>query len=165
MRILGIDPGLDITGYGVIDQQKDSCSVVEAGVIRTKRIDPLPVRLTSIYTQLSELIEQIKPGVCVVEKLYSHYKHPMTAILMGHARGVVIFCCDKNKVPIVDYPAKTVKRAITGNGNASKKQLQRLICKLLELSEVDRPFDLTDALALCMTHTYHTKKGQEAITI
>lgn len=165
MRILGIDPGLDITGYGVLEERSERLTIVEAGVIRTSHKDPLAERLYRIYSQLAELIEQTRPRMCVVEQLYSHYKHPMTAILMGHARGAILSCCSQNDVGIKDYPAKTVKRAITGNGNASKIQVQRVVNNLLSLSDVERPFDVTDALALCITHIYHTEKETEMIKI
>ena len=163
MRILGIDPGLDITGYGIIEDAKGSLSVIEAGIIRTSHKNPLSDRLSTIYNQLSELIHSIRPDVCVVEKLYSHYKHPMTAILMGHARGAVILCCSINKIKIIDYPAKTAKRAITGNGNASKSQVQRVINSILNLKDLNRPLDVTDALALSLTYIRHSKNRLEAI--
>ena len=158
MRILGIDPGLDITGYGVIEEASGNPTVLEAGVIRTSHKKPLKDRLNSIYNQLTDLIKTTKPNVSVVEKLYSHYKHPMTAILMGHARGVILLCCNQSKVDVIDYPAKTAKRAITGNGNASKVQVQLVVNKVLNLKEQDRPLDVTDALALSLTYIYHTKK-------
>jgi crossover junction endodeoxyribonuclease RuvC len=158
MRILGIDPGLDITGYGVLDDGPQRFTVVEAGIVRTSHKDPLAKRVDIIYSQLAELIDQTKPSLCVIEKLYSHYKHPMTAILMGHARGAVLLCCSRKNVDIKDYPAKTVKRAITGNGNASKMQVQRVVNGLLHLKDAERPLDVTDALALCVTHLYHKGK-------
>ena len=89
----------------------------------------------------------------------------MTSILMGHARGTVLLCCSQNNVEVIDYPAKTLKRAVTGNGNASKIQVQRVINRLLRLGDVERPLDVTDALALCITHLYHNVKHKEAIKI
>jgi crossover junction endodeoxyribonuclease RuvC len=156
MRILGIDPGLDITGYGVIEESTDPPTVIEAGVIRTSAKKPLADRLSAIYCQLIDLIKQTRPQICVVEELYSHYKHPMTAILMGHARGVVLFSCNQGNLQVIGYPAKTVKRSVTGNGNASKLQVQQVVNRLLRLKDAQRPVDLTDALALCLTHIRHT---------
>ena len=158
MRILGIDPGLDITGYGVIEGPAASPKIIEAGVIRTSHKDLLTKRLNIIYSQLSDLIRHTKPDICAVEKLYSHYKHPMTSILMGHARGAVLLCCSQNGIKVIDYPAKTLKRAVTGNGNASKIQVQRVINRFLHLGDAKRPLDVTDALALCITHLYHNRK-------
>ena len=126
MKILGIDPGLDITGYGLIEKRQGDLSVLEAGVIRTSHKDNLSARLENIYSQIEDIVQAHRPDICVVEQLYSHYKHRMTAILMGHARGAVLCCCSRNGVAIKEYPAKTPKRAITGNGNASKLQVQRL---------------------------------------
>lgn len=160
MRILGIDPGLDITGYGVIEESNRAIAVVEAGVIRTSNKAGLPERLKSIYLQLSGLIDQTRPDICIIEELYSHYKHPMTATLMAHSRGVVLFCCSNKDIGIAHYPAKTVKRSVTGNGNASKLQVQRVINKLLNLSNAQRPLDITDALALCITYLNHTNKDK-----
>ncbi|MDP8293178.1 MAG: crossover junction endodeoxyribonuclease RuvC [Candidatus Orphnella occulta] len=166
MKILGIDPGLDTTGYGLIDDKKGVVSVIEAGVLKTSCKDPLSVRIKTIYYQLVDIIDAHKPDVCIIEQLYSHYKHPMTAILMGHARGVILFCCSQGNVEVVEYPAKTPKRAITGNGNASKSQVQRVVNNILNLKDSDRPLDVTDALALCLTYVYHAKnKHLEAANI
>jgi len=165
MRILGIDPGLDATGYGVIEEKADFAVVAEAGIIKTSYKDGLAERLNIIYSQIDDLIAETRPDVCAVEKLYSHYKHPMTAILMGHARGALLLACSKRNVKVIDYPAKTVKRAVTGNGNASKLQVQRVVNRLLKLDNGSRPFDLTDALALCITHLYHRKKNTEVIGV
>lgn len=158
MRILGIDPGLDITGYGVVDDRVDDLIIVEAGIIKSSNKSILPLRLESIYSQLSDLIIAVKPDICIVEKLYSHYKHPMTAILMGHARGVILFSCNQQGIEIVDYPAKTVKRSVTGNGNASKLQVKMVVEEMLEIKDNDFPIDVTDALALCITHTRHKNR-------
>ena len=157
MRILGIDPGLNITGYGVVEQIAGEIKIIEAGTIMTKSTQLLPVRLRSIYSQLSDLIKETKPKICVLEKLYSHYKHPMTAILMGHARGVVVLVSNLFNLELINYPAKTVKRAVTGNGNASKEQVQRAVENFLGFKANESPLDVTDALALCLTHVYHKR--------
>jgi crossover junction endodeoxyribonuclease RuvC len=166
MKILGIDPGLDTTGYGLIEEKCGSVTVIEAGVIKTSCKNPLTIRIKTIYCQFTDIITAHKPDVCVIEQLYSHYKHPMTAILMGHARGAVLLCCSQSNVEIIEYPAKTPKRAITGNGNASKLQVQRVVNNILNLKDADRPLDVTDALALSLTYIYHSKKkNPEAVNI
>ena len=166
MKILGIDPGLDITGYGLIEEKRGDISVIEAGVIKTSHKNPLAVRIKTIYRQLTDIITAYKPDVCVIEQLYSHYKHPMTAILMGHARGVLLFCCSQNNIEIIEYPAKRSKRAITGNGNASKLQVQRVVNNILNIRDAGHPLDVTDALALSLTYVYHVKnKNLEAVDI
>ena len=158
MRILGIDPGLDITGYGLIEKKQEDLSVLEAGIIRTSHKDTLSTRLKNIYSQIEDIAQTHRPDICVVEQLYSHYKHRMTAILMGHARGAVLCCCSRNGIAIKEYPAKTPKRAITGNGNASKLQVQRVVNRMLNLKDISRPLDVTDALALCLTYAQHSNK-------
>ncbi len=157
MKILGIDPGLNITGYGGIEQIAGDIKIIEAGTVMTKSTQELPVRLSIIYSQLSDLIKETKPEICVLEKLYSHYKHPMTAILMGHARGVVVLVSNLFNLELINYPAKTVKRAVTGNGNASKEQVQRSVENFLNFKANKSPLDVTDALALCLTHLYHKR--------
>ncbi|MFC1807741.1 crossover junction endodeoxyribonuclease RuvC [Candidatus Omnitrophota bacterium] len=163
MRILGIDPGLDITGYGVIDDKGGNPVLIEAGIIRSSSKDPFTDRLHSIYYQIDDLIKQAKPDLCAIEQLYSHYKHPMTAILMGHARGVVLLCCRNSNIEIVGYPAKTVKRAVTGNGNASKMQVKRVVQGYFNIKDNENPVDVTDALALGLTHIYHAKLDKELV--
>jgi crossover junction endodeoxyribonuclease RuvC len=158
MRILGIDPGLDITGYGLIKKGESDLSIIEAGIIRTSHKDTLSSRLKSIYSQVEDILKTHCPDICVIEQLYSHYKHRMTAILMGHARGAVLCCCSRNGVAIKEYPAKTPKRAVTGNGNASKLQVQRVVNRVLHLKDTARPLDITDALALCLTYAHHSDK-------
>ncbi|MFA5500081.1 MAG: crossover junction endodeoxyribonuclease RuvC [Candidatus Omnitrophota bacterium] len=158
MRILGIDPGLDRTGYGLIENKNGNISVLEAGVIRSSHKDGLGERLKGIYLQMQDMARNYHPDICVVEQLYSHYKHRMTAVLMGHARGVVLCCCRLNGIAIKEYPAKTPKRAITGNGNASKLQVQHVVNRLLNIKDMARPFDVSDALALCLTYVYHLKE-------
>jgi crossover junction endodeoxyribonuclease RuvC len=159
MKILGIDPGLDITGYGIIEKGNSDLSVVEAGIIRTSTKDTLSARLKKIYSQIDDILKAHRPDICIVEQLYSHYKHRMTAILMGHARGAVLCCCSQNGTPVKEYPAKTPKRVITGNGNASKLQVQRVVNRMLQLKDIARPLDVTDALALCLTYAHHSDKG------
>lgn len=153
--MLGIDPGLNITGYGVVEQNKGDIKVIEAGTIRTKAKQNLSTRLNIIYSEISGLIKETKPKICILEKLYSHYKHPMTAVLMGHARGAAVLAASLGNLELINYPAKTVKMAITGNGNASKQQVQRSVETFLNLKHSENPTDVTDALALCLTHIYH----------
>lgn len=159
MIILGIDPGLQITGYGVVEHNKGDIKIIEAGIIRTSGKDKLLKRLNFIYSEILGLIEETKPKICILEKLYSHYRHPMTAILMGHARGVIVLTASLSDLELVNYPAKTVKRAVTGNGNASKEQVQRAVENFLGMKHSEaRPVDVTDALALCLTHIYRSRK-------
>ncbi len=155
MRILGIDPGLIRTGYGIIDSDgPGSMRLVEAGVIKTKANDHIQTRVADIFNTLSDIIRCEKPDVMVLEKIYSHYKHPITAILMGHARGVVCLTCGLYDVRLVNYPATRIKKAITGNGHASKRQVQGVVRTLLGLKRLPEPADVSDALAMAISFVY-----------
>ncbi len=152
MRILGVDPGLGTTGYGVIDG--DSFRVIEAGIIKTKSKTPVQERITKIFNEISEIIEEHRPEVLVLEKIYSHYKHPTTAILMAHARAMACLVCGKFDVKLVNYPSTRIKKVITGNGHASKVQVQRMVQGLLKLKRLPEPVDVSDALAMAITYCY-----------
>ena len=154
-RILGIDPGLNITGYGVIDVSGlQQISIVEAGVVRSKRKDSLSTRLASIYDGVYDMIESLQPDIASLEELYSHYDRPKTSIIMGHARGVICLAAEKHDVPMNHYAATQVKRVLTGNGRAQKTQIQLAVTRLLNLAEVPQPADVADALAIALCHHY-----------
>jgi len=152
MRILGIDPALGITGYGLIELLDRNLKVIEAGIIQSNAKNRIEQRLLEIYTKIAKLIEDTKPHVTVLEELYSHYKHPRTSIIMGHARGVICLAVEEKKVKLVNYPSTRIKKAITGKGHASKQQVQRTVTALLKLKKVPEPVDVTDALALAVAH-------------
>ena len=158
MRILGIDPGLEITGYGVVDAVGKQIKLKEAGVIKTSHKQNLQDRLIEIYDNLMEVIKETSPDAAIIEKLYSHYKHPVTSILMAHARGVVYLAIKKSGILLFECPAKTVKKALTGNGNASKEQVGRMVQAYLNLKQPPSPVDISDALALAMTHAFTLKR-------
>ena len=120
MIILGVDPALTITGYGVIQIKAGILALREAGIIRTSVKDPTPKRLDKIYRGVIKLIDDTRPDCLVLEKIYSHYRHPVTAYLLGQARGVICLTCAECKIPLVEYAATRVKKAILGRGLASK---------------------------------------------
>lgn len=153
MVILGIDPALTVTGYGVI-QTGVKVSLVEAGVIETSPKEKLTERLSKIYRAISKLIIDTKPDVVVLEKLYAHYRHPTTAYLLGQARGVIVLACATQNVSLVEYAATRVKKAIVGKGLASKHQVQRMVATALQISSVPKYTDVTDALALAIAHNH-----------
>ncbi len=164
MKILGIDPGLVRTGYGLIEVFSDErVKLIEAGIVKTSSNQGISNRLRIIYDNLNDIIRAYKPQVVVLEKLYSHYKHPATSILMGHARGVVCLLCGVNSVKLVNYSATHIKKAVTGNGRASKKQIQRMVKELLKLKKTPEPVDISDALAMAMSYVYIGAK-QRAVT-
>lgn len=150
MRILGIDPSLKATGYGLIDDQNRKIKLLETGTIEPKQKDLLQNRLKKIYTMLEELIRQYKPDVLVLEQLYAHYKHPITASILGHVRGVVCLLCAQKNIELAEYSAKRIRSAVVGNGNASKIQTRRVVAHRLHIEESTLPLDASDALALAI---------------
>lgn len=160
MRFLGIDPGLERTGYGVIDVAAPGVPprLVEAGVIRTRRDDDLADRLLEIRVGLAAVLAEFRPDAAAVEALYAHYKHPRTAILMGHARGVVFLAAAEAGVPVAGYNATKVKKSLTGSGHASKMQMQRAIQSAFGLAEPPEPADVADALAVALCHAHRVTR-------
>ncbi len=159
-RILGIDPGLQVSGYAVLDTSSGTPRVREAGVIRSaegRDVTDLAQRLRHLYDGIVEVLEQFKPGVVVVEQLFAHYDHPRTAILMAHARGVLFLAAAQRDLPVVSYNATRIKKTITGNGRASKEQVQRTIQRELSLAKLPEPPDVADALAAALCHHYLVK--------
>ncbi|MEK6564833.1 MAG: crossover junction endodeoxyribonuclease RuvC [Candidatus Omnitrophota bacterium] len=154
MRILGIDPGLNTTGYGVIEGEGFKISLIEAGYIRTNPKDKIEVRLEKIHRALNKIIAKFKPGVLVLEKLYAHWRHPTTAYVLGHARGTICLSAKENNVELVEYAATRIKKAVVGQGHASKAQVQRMIQNILSLNTMPEPADIADALALAVGHSY-----------
>ena len=154
MRILGVDPGLGTTGYGAIRAEGKQFHLIEGGVVTTRRSDLLETRLKTLRQGFHQVIESCTPEVVIVEELFSHIEHPRTAILMGHARGVLLSVCSEKTLPVVHFPAKKVKKAIVGNGNATKAQIQHMVKTLLHLKETSCSVDVFDALALAMSYVY-----------
>jgi len=148
-RIIGIDPGLDTTGYAVVDFAPQA-DIIEAGTIQTAVSGNLQDRIAQIYDDLTEILIELTPDIAAVEKLYSHYRHPRTAILMGHARGAILLACAEREIPVWDLPATMVKRSLTGNGRASKQQVQRAVASICNLPEPPSPPDVADALAIAL---------------
>jgi crossover junction endodeoxyribonuclease RuvC len=155
MRILGIDPGLGTTGYGIIEER--TFKLIEAGVIKTYANTPIQSRLKKIFDSLTEIIREYEPGVLVLEKIYSHYKHPTTAILMGHARAAACLASGIHEIRLVNYPSTKIKKTITGNGHASKQQVQRMVQNILKLKDPPEPVDVSDALAMAISYCYMEK--------
>src|SRR6187431_588732 len=150
MRILGIDPGLRITGYGVIDYKPLRPRLIDGGVIRLKVKTPLADRLVELEIEIDGLLDEHKPDVCAVEQLYSHYAHPRTAILMGHARGVILLCARRRGIRCEQFAANRIKQSLTGHGHASKSQMQRAIQAQWNLPKPPEPADVADALAIAL---------------
>jgi crossover junction endodeoxyribonuclease RuvC len=150
MRIIGIDPGLQLTGYGVVDWRPVRPALVDGGVIRLKLKTSIADRLVELETELDDLFAEHKPEVCAVEQLYSNYEHPRTAILMGHARGVILLVARRRGTRIEEFAANRIKQSLTGHGHAGKAQMQRAIQAQWNLAEPPEPPDVADALAVAL---------------
>jgi len=157
MRILGIDPALTITGYGAIEVKNNKISLSEAGVITTSSSQIITERLGKIHRAAAKLIKDIKPDAVVLEKLYAHYRHPVTSYILGQARGVICLACAEARVPLAEYAATRVKKAVVGKGLASKSQVQRMVAGMLGINSLPKYMDVTDALALAIAHSYIIK--------
>lgn len=153
-RVLGIDPGLNITGYGVIERIGGKLQIVEAGVIRGGDRTSLTKRLAGIYHGICEVLTQFQPQTVALEELYSHYERPRTSILMGHARGVICLAAEQAGVTVTAYAATKVKKLLTGNGRAPKMQMQQAICREFGLVTPPEPPDVADALAIALSHQF-----------
>jgi len=143
--VLGVDPGLERTGYAVLDVGADK--VIDAGLVRSDTARPLAERLREIDAGIREILADHTVSLVAVEDLFAHYKHPKTAILMGHARGVVLLAAARGRIEVMSLGATRVKKALTGNGHASKVQMQRAIMTRLGLACEPEPNDVADAVA------------------
>lgn len=151
MKILGIDPGTGIVGFGVIELIKGRPRLVDAGVIRTPANQALEKRLHTIHAELAEIISQNNPDVGVVERLF-FAQNVTTAMSVSHARGVIMLAFEQAGIPIVEYTPLQIKIALTGYGRAEKKQMQEMVRVQLGLAEIPKPDDCADALAAALTH-------------
>ncbi len=153
MRLLGIDPGLRLTGYGVVDLLPGRLepTLVEGGVIKLDATQSVEDRLVELHQELLVLIDRLGPQAVAVEKLYSHYAHPVTAILMGHARGVILLSARERGLRLSELAATEVKKAMTGHGHASKEQVQAAVAHQCGLAKPPQPADVGDAIAIALT--------------
>jgi len=153
MKILGIDPGLKATGYGVLEcGLQGRVKALEVGSIEPKAKLALTEKLLRIHQYLTEIIKRQKPDTVVLEKLYSHSAHPMTVAVMGHVRGVICLACAQQGVVLVEESPKRVRKAVVGNGNASKEQTRRVVANFLKIDPESLTLDASDALALALAH-------------
>jgi crossover junction endodeoxyribonuclease RuvC len=159
--VLGIDPALGTTGYGVLQCSGPATRLVDAGVIRVPRTATLELRLKELHDGVTELIQIHRPTALAIEQLYLHYERPTTAILMGHARGVIFLAAAQAGIPVTSYEPTKVKKLLTGNGRAPKSQMQLAVQQQLRLARPLDPPDVADALgiALCHAHTLRMPAG------
>ncbi|GAA4705334.1 crossover junction endodeoxyribonuclease RuvC [Brevibacillus fulvus] len=151
MRIMGIDPGIAIVGFGVLEKQGSQLKPIQYGSIQTEAGLPVPLRLKQIFEAMQEILATYQPEEMAVEKLFFN-RNVTTAFTVGQARGVILLAAELAGVPVYEYTPLQVKQAVTGYGGADKKQIQEMIRLLLHLKEVPKPDDVADALGIAVTH-------------
>ncbi len=166
--VCGVDPGLGTTGYAVLEVVGQALSLIDAGICTFPPKDPLATRLVAVDQDISAILTEHQPDLVAVEELYAHYKHPRTAILMGHARGVILLAAARLGLDVRSYAATQVKRHLTGNGRATKAQIQRAIQATLGLADLPEPPDVADALAIamrCAADVRHDRADARAVEL
>jgi crossover junction endodeoxyribonuclease RuvC len=154
-RYLGIDPGLNRTGYSLLSRTSRGPVLEEGGVIRSARDRSLAERVAEIGEGILEVIDEFEPESVAIEKVFSHGQFPKTAIMMAHARGAILFAAAQKRIPVVHYTPAQIKRLLTGSGRAAKEQIQRAVQRELGLEAVPEPNDVADACAVALCH-YHS---------
>lgn len=152
MRILGIDPGFGIIGFGVIDKSNSGLEVVDYGVITTPKEMPFNERLKVIYDSMNALLDRYKPDEVSIEELYFN-KNITTGIKVAEARGIILLTFQQHKLPIFEYTPQDIKMALTGQGRATKHQMQFMVKTILRLAKIPRPDDAADAVAVALCHS------------
>ena len=158
MMILGVDPGLGATGFGILETGGIAMRVIAAGDLRPPKHRPLSERLEFLHAGLSDLIRRHRPDAVVLEQLFTHHDHVTTAALMAHARGMACLAAQEHGVPLAEYPSTHVKKSLTGNGHASKQQVARMIGQWVRRADPAWSADATDALALAVVHAHVTSQ-------
>ncbi|WP_299024797.1 crossover junction endodeoxyribonuclease RuvC [uncultured Thermanaerothrix sp.] len=160
MMVVGIDPGTATTGYGIVQDKGRSLEAVTYGVVTTAPFLPLEQRLAQLFDELSALIQRFKPESAAVEQLFFQ-RNVRTAMAVGQARGVALLALAKAGLSVGEYSPLQVKQAVTGYGGADKNQVQQMVRLLLNLSEIPRPDDAADALAIAICHLHHLRTTQQ----
>ena len=151
MRILGIDPGLTKTGFGIIDINNEDLKLVDYGIIKPKNKDKLEKRLLTIFEDVSEIINKYKPTIICIEEVF-YGKNFKSALLLGQARGAAMVSAASKNLSIFEYSAKKIKQSVTGNGNANKEQVKFMVNSILNIKNSNIPLDASDALAIILCH-------------
>ena len=158
MIILGVDPGVATTGYALLDFDDGSMSILDYGCIQTSRSVAFPMRLKKIYDRISQLIEQFQPQILALEEVF-YAQNIQTALKMGHVRAVTLLAAVNHQVSISEFSPREIKQSVTGNGAASKQQVQRMVVQLLDLPQLPSPYDVADAMAVAICHCHRTMKN------
>ena len=154
MVILGIDPGLNVTGFGAIVAEERRLTLIIAGDVRPPRGKPLPQRLAFLHEALAEIIARQQPQAVVLETVYTHQRYVSTAAMMAHVRGVACLAAQQHQVPLIEYPPARVKKAVTGRGADSKDKVARMVAEWFGYRDPTWSWDATDALALAIAHAH-----------
>ncbi len=155
IRILGIDPGSQVTGWGLVELRGSSLSCLEYGVLRSPSKAPLPERLSVLHDGMRQLLAEVEPDEVAVEDLYVA-RNVRSALTLGHARGVILLACADRGLPLSEYPANTIKQSVLGQGGsaATKERVAFMVKAILDLADVPEPADITDALACAICHAH-----------
>ncbi len=159
LRVLGIDPGLRVTGYGAIECNGSAVALLEAGIVAPDVRATLEDRLASLHRGICEVVAATRPDAVVIEELFSAYRNPLTAVMMGHARGVLCLAAAQQRVSVHALAHSAVKRALTGSGAARKEQVRSMVVQLLRLKEQPEPTDVSDALALALAFAHRSGRA------
>ena len=159
MIIIGIDPGLVKTGYGIISIKNESLELIDFGIIAPNPNDTIPNRIFTIFSDIEQLINTYSPSVFSIEDIF-YSRNFKSAMLLGQARGAAVLAAAKYKLPIFEYSAKKVKQSITGNGNADKTQVQYMVTKILNIKTTSMPLDASDALGIALCHLNQLKVNE-----
>ena len=149
MRVLGIDPGIRATGFGIIDSKSNSLSLIAYGTINPKKSDNLPKRLNYLFKEINAILDKFSPDIFSIEDMF-YSKNVKTAMILGQARGAIIIAGAQANIPIFEYAPRKVKMSVCGNGGASKEQVQYMVMKILNLKEAPSTLDVTDAIAVAI---------------
>ena len=159
MVIIGIDPGLVKTGYGIISIKNERFELIDFGIIDPNPNDTIPNRIFTIFSDIEQLINTYSPSVFSIEDVF-YSRNFKSAMLLGQARGAAVLAAAKYKLPIFEYSAKKVKQSITGNGNADKTQVQYMVIKILNIKTTSMPLDASDALGIALCHLNQLKVNE-----
>ncbi|MDP6339675.1 MAG: crossover junction endodeoxyribonuclease RuvC [Candidatus Marinimicrobia bacterium] len=155
-RVIGVDPGLSITGFGILDFKGVVVQVVAYGTIKPPAKESLPNRLEYLNSHMTELLEKFEPQTMAIEDTF-HSRNVKSALLLGQARGVLLLAAASKGIPSVDYAPRKVKQSVVGNGSADKKQVQYMVQQILKMKEPPNPLDISDALAIGLCHINQNK--------
>ena len=153
MRILGVDPGLTTTGFGILEKRGNECLAIDFGGIKLNPQEKFPIRLKKIYAEICNVIDRFQPDEFAIEEVF-YADNVKVALKMGHARGVAILAAVNHRLPTFEYSAREIKQSVVGNGGASKEQVQRMVQQLLNLPTRPEPHDAADALAVALCHLH-----------